>query len=116
MIEVGIETDMSQYDARQASEIRTFSEVSRPALGHTQPPFQWVKEGSFSGVNRSGCEADHSPSSRLRISGAIPTLAISFYGVHSGIICTVVASRSTNTDVQELHRVYVRFPENRSGF
>lgn len=34
--EAGIETAMSQYDARQASEVRTFSEVSRPVLGaHT---------------------------------------------------------------------------------
>jgi hypothetical protein len=40
MKQVGTETDTSQYDDRQATEVRTFCEVSRPALGHT-PPFQW---------------------------------------------------------------------------
>jgi hypothetical protein len=35
--------------------------VSRPNLGPTQPPIQWVA-GTFSvGLNRSGREADHSP-------------------------------------------------------
>jgi hypothetical protein len=33
-----------------------FSMLSRPALGHTQPPIQWVP-----GVKRPGREADHSP-------------------------------------------------------
>jgi hypothetical protein len=83
MKEVDTENDMSQYDARQTSEIRTFSEVSRSTLGHTQPPFHWATCASFSGVNRSGYEADHSPSYRLRMSGAIPPLAVSFHGVHS---------------------------------
>jgi len=49
--------------------------------------------GSFSGVNRSGCEG-----------GGIPPLAISFHGVNSGKICPVVASRSTNRDVQGVYR------------
>ena len=52
--------------------------------------------GSFPGVSRSGCEADHSPSSRLRMSGATPPLVISFRSVQSDKICTTVASRSTD--------------------
>jgi hypothetical protein len=35
--------------------------LSRPALGSTQPPIQWVTGGSFPGVKRPGREADHSP-------------------------------------------------------
>jgi hypothetical protein len=35
---------------------RIFSTSSRPTLGSTQPPIQWV-----SGVKRPGREADHSP-------------------------------------------------------
>jgi hypothetical protein len=34
---------------------------SRPALGSTQPPFQWVPEALSPGLKRQGREADHSP-------------------------------------------------------
>jgi hypothetical protein len=38
-----------------------FSTSSRPALGSTQPPIQWVPGPLYLGVKRQGCEADHSP-------------------------------------------------------
>jgi hypothetical protein len=38
-----------------------FSTSSRPALGSTQPPTQWVPGALSPGVKRLGCEADHSP-------------------------------------------------------
>jgi hypothetical protein len=38
-----------------------FSTSSRPALGSTQPPIQWVPGALFPGVKRPGREADHSP-------------------------------------------------------
>jgi hypothetical protein len=34
---------------------------SRPALGTTQPPIQWVLWDILLGVKRPGREADHSP-------------------------------------------------------
>jgi hypothetical protein len=34
---------------------------SRPVLGPTQPPIQWVPGTLFPGVKRPGLEADHSP-------------------------------------------------------
>jgi len=41
-----------------------FITASRPALGPTQPPIQWVSGAIFLGVNRPGREAHHSrPSS-----------------------------------------------------
>jgi hypothetical protein len=39
---------------------RDFSHTSRPALGPTQPPVQWL-QGLSRGVKRSGCGADHPP-------------------------------------------------------
>jgi hypothetical protein len=38
-----------------------FSTSSRPALGFTQPPIQWVPGAHFLGVKRRGREAGHSP-------------------------------------------------------
>jgi hypothetical protein len=38
-----------------------FSMSSRPALGPTQPPIQWVPRALSLGVKRPGSEADHSP-------------------------------------------------------
>jgi hypothetical protein len=38
-----------------------FSISSRPALGFTQPPIQWVPGALSPGVKRPGREADHSP-------------------------------------------------------
>jgi hypothetical protein len=37
-----------------------FSTSSRPTLGPTQPPIQWVPGALSPGVKRPGCEADHS--------------------------------------------------------
>jgi hypothetical protein len=54
-------------------KIFVFSKASRPALGTTQPPIQWVP-----GVKRPGREADRSaPSSaEIKNDGAIPPLHI----------------------------------------
>jgi hypothetical protein len=35
--------------------------LSRPALGPTQPPIQWVLHALPPGVKRQGRDADHSP-------------------------------------------------------
>jgi hypothetical protein len=40
---------------------RIFSTSSRPVLGSTQPPIQWVPVDLSPGVKRPGREADHSP-------------------------------------------------------
>jgi hypothetical protein len=54
---------------------RDFSHTSRPALGPTQPPVQWIP-GLSRGVKRPGRGADHPPllTPRSRKSRAIPLL------------------------------------------
>jgi hypothetical protein len=41
--------------------------VSRPSLGSTQPPIQWVRGCLSLGVKRPGHEADHSPPSSAEV-------------------------------------------------
>jgi hypothetical protein len=51
--------------SRSSSPGRTknflFSKSSRPALGSTQPPIQWVPRALSPGVKRTGSESDRSP-------------------------------------------------------
>jgi hypothetical protein len=52
-------------------EIFLLSTSSKPVLGPTQPPIEWVPV-----VERLGCLADHSPpsSAEVKNGGAIPPL------------------------------------------
>ena len=45
---------------------RDFPHPSTPALGHTQPPVQWVP-GLFPGVKRPGRGVNYQPSSRAEV-------------------------------------------------
>jgi hypothetical protein len=55
---------------------RVFSTASRPILGSTQPPIQWVPVAISPRVKRSRREADHSPPSNAEVKncGAISQL------------------------------------------
>jgi hypothetical protein len=44
-----------------------FSTLSRPALGSTQPPIQWVWGTLSLGVKWPGCEADHSSPTSAKV-------------------------------------------------
>jgi hypothetical protein len=44
-----------------------FSTVSRPDLGPTQPPIQWVPGILSTGVKLQGSEADHSPAASAEV-------------------------------------------------
>jgi hypothetical protein len=52
------------FESHQGLKIFLFTITSRPALGPTQPPIQWVQGALFLEVKQPGHEADHSlPSS-----------------------------------------------------
>jgi hypothetical protein len=59
-------------------KIFLFSIASRPCLGPTQPPIQWVLGALSSGVKRLGREPNHSPpsSAEVKNGGAIPPLPL----------------------------------------
>jgi hypothetical protein len=76
---VGIATsygldDLGSIPGRE--EMFPFSTSSRPALGPTQPPIQWVPEALSPGLKGPGREADHSPpsSADVKNGGVIPPL------------------------------------------
>jgi hypothetical protein len=57
---------IEEFDSRQGLGI-LFTIVSRPALGPTQPPIQWVQGALSLGVKLLGREADHSPPSSAEV-------------------------------------------------
>jgi hypothetical protein len=64
---VGIATDYGLDGPGIESQWgRDFSHMSRPALGPTQSPVQWVP-GLFLGVKRPECGADHPPHSSAEV-------------------------------------------------
>jgi len=50
-----------EFDSRLGQGCFLIATASRPALGLTQPPIQWVPGGFSPGVKRPGYKADHSP-------------------------------------------------------
>jgi hypothetical protein len=55
--------------------------LSRPTLGPTQPPIQWLPEALSSGVKRQGREADHSPPVSVEVKKMWIYTSTSPYGV-----------------------------------
>jgi hypothetical protein len=58
------------FESRQGLGIFLFTTASRPALGPTQPPIQWVTGNPFLGIKRPGREADHSHASSAEVKNA----------------------------------------------
>jgi hypothetical protein len=65
---MGWTTGRSGFDPRQGQRTFPLSSVSRPALGPTQPPVQWVPGVLSPGVKaRPGRDADHSSPSSAEV-------------------------------------------------
>jgi hypothetical protein len=56
--------------SRQGLQIALFTTASRPPLGPTQPPVQWIPGALSWGVKRPGREADHLPLSTAEVKNA----------------------------------------------
>jgi hypothetical protein len=61
-------SDYGLDDPRQGQRIFFLVSASRPALGPTQPPVQWVPGGLFpEGKAQPGRDANHSPPSSAEV-------------------------------------------------
>jgi hypothetical protein len=78
-----LRTGRPGFDFRQRQQIFLFSTASRPVLGTTHSPLQWVLGFLSPGVKRPGREIVHSPPSSAEVKncGAIPALLIRLRGV-----------------------------------
>jgi hypothetical protein len=69
-IVLGYGLDDQRFKSWQRVGIFLFTTVSKPALGPTQPPIQWVPGALSLVVKRPGRETDHSPPSSDDIKNA----------------------------------------------
>jgi hypothetical protein len=60
-VALGYGLDDREFEFWQGLAIFLFTTASRPALGPTPPPIQWVPGALSQRVKRPGREADHSP-------------------------------------------------------
>jgi hypothetical protein len=58
------------FESQQELGVFIFTTVSRPALGPTHPPIQWVPAAFSLGIKHPGHEADHSPTSTAEFEDA----------------------------------------------
>jgi hypothetical protein len=65
-IQTGWTTEESSSNSGRAKNF-LFSMSSRPALGSTLPPIQWVPGALSLGVRQPECEADHSPLASAKV-------------------------------------------------
>jgi hypothetical protein len=63
----GWTTGRSGFDPRRGQRIFPLTSASRPALGPTQPPVQWVPGVLSPGIKAPGRDADHSPPSSAEV-------------------------------------------------
>jgi hypothetical protein len=79
----GLRAGGQGFEFRQRQQIFLYSIISRPALGPTQHPVQFGKEGTFSGVKRPGREADNSrlSSSEVKNVGVMYSLPTRLQGI-----------------------------------
>jgi hypothetical protein len=64
---LGYGLDDRGFESHQGLGIFLFTTASRPALGLTQSPIEWVPGVVSLGVKRSGREADYSPPSSAEV-------------------------------------------------
>jgi hypothetical protein len=66
---VWMQIGLQGFDPQQRQRIFLVASASRPALGPSQPPIQWVPGGSFPPrvKSRPGSDVDHSPPSSAEI-------------------------------------------------
>jgi hypothetical protein len=114
-IRVLVTSSLPLPTAQQGLGIFLFITASRPALGPTQPPIQWIPGAPSLGVKRPGREADHShPSSAevkgcvepylhslIRLNCVVPNFKKASYYLKVSVIPTLGVRRNNASDVRQ---------------
>jgi hypothetical protein len=93
-IALGYGLDDWVFESRQWLGIVHFTTASRPALGPTQSPIQWVPGTLSLGVKWPVCEADHSPPTSAEVKNAWSHNSTRLITVHG-----VVLSKKKSTGI-----------------
>jgi hypothetical protein len=74
----GLDDRVIGFRSPAGQRIFPIASLSRPALGPTQPPVQWVPGGPFPGAKaRPGHDADHSPLSSAKVEYIVGAILLS---------------------------------------
>jgi hypothetical protein len=82
---VGYGLDVRGFESRQGLGIFLFATASRPALGPTRPPIQWIPRALSLGVKCLGREADHSPPSSAEVEECVELYLHSPIRLHGAV-------------------------------
>jgi hypothetical protein len=77
----------SRFESRYGLGIFLCTTESRPFLGPTQPPIQWVSRALSLGVKWPGREADHSPPSSAEVKNVWSYTSTPPISLHDVVLC-----------------------------
>jgi hypothetical protein len=81
--------DRGSFRYKGSDGIFLFTTSSKPALGLTQPPIQWVPGALTPGIKLSGCEAceaHHSPPSSAEVKNAWSCTSTPSIRIHDEVL------------------------------
>jgi hypothetical protein len=93
----------SPYIHRQGVGIFPFTTASKPPLGPTQPPIQWVSGALSLGVKRPGREADHTRTSSAEVKECAELYLHPQYAFIAW--CSIKARILTSFDLNDTNKV-----------
>jgi hypothetical protein len=112
---LGYEMDDRGFESRQGLRIFLYTTASRPVLGPTQPPVQWVTGALSLGIKRQDREADHSPPSSAEVKNGWSYTSTPQYAFMRSCLFTTQGKRYLSTFTYTFTFEYTRVYPKVSG-